>query len=204
MRKPTEEQFRRDVEKHELQVVRDDGVYRHLHFAQPGTGTMHFDIITYPGYLVYSGDMGCFVFSRLRDMLDFFRDKSGKDDRLFINLNYWAEKLQATDRPDGHCKYDPEKFERRVREWLDENDASDDLREAIDDEVLSAADDGETRARDALYSFEHDGEKPFGDSWEWEFDEYTFRFIWCCYALAWAVRKYDSQRSPHTTHEGTT
>lgn len=199
MRQPTEEMFLRDVEKHELQVVHDDGVHRHLHFAQPGTGVMHFDIITYPGHLVYSGDMGCFVFSRLRDMLEFFRERPGKDDRLYINLSYWAEKLQATDRPDGHCKFDPETFERRVKGWLDDNDASDELREAVDDEVLSVAHDGETRARDALYSFEYDGKEPFADSWEWDFDEYTFRFIWCCYALAWAVRKYDAQRSPQTT-----
>ena len=46
-------------------VLRDDGVYRHIRFKKPGTGCMHFDLVTWPGYLCYSGDMGCYVFCRL-------------------------------------------------------------------------------------------------------------------------------------------
>ena len=34
--------------------------------AKNADGT--FDIVTWPGYLCYSGDMGCFVFTRLPDM----------------------------------------------------------------------------------------------------------------------------------------
>jgi hypothetical protein len=136
--------------------------------------------------------MGCYVFSRLRDMFEFFR---GKDEGpLRINEGYWAEKLEATDKPDGHRKYSPEAFTAYVNEWLDEREADKDLRKIVADEVLSYADEHEVRARDAMTGFEHEGRHPFQDSWECSFSEYTLRFTRCCYALAWAVRQYDAAK----------
>ncbi len=70
---PTEQSFLEAVAKHEMHVLHEDGLYRHIRFKKPGTSCMHFDLITYPGYLVYSGDMGCYVFSRLPDMFELFR-----------------------------------------------------------------------------------------------------------------------------------
>lgn len=67
------ETFTRDIAKHEIEVIRDDGVDRHLRFRRPGTMSMHFDILTWPGYLCYTGDMGSYVFRRTEDMLEFFR-----------------------------------------------------------------------------------------------------------------------------------
>lgn len=57
------EKFAKDVEAHEVQVLMDSGVYRHLRVRRSGTYCMGFDIVTYPGYLCYSGDMGTYVFS---------------------------------------------------------------------------------------------------------------------------------------------
>ena len=73
--------FLRDVAEHEMIVVRDDGVHRHIRFKKPGTSCMHFDLITWPGYLCYTGDMGTYVFSRLTDMFEFFRT-----DREYMRL----------------------------------------------------------------------------------------------------------------------
>lgn len=198
MKHPTEELFLKDVSKHVMTIVRDDGVHRHVRFKQPDSYDMFFDIVTYPHYLVYSGDMGCFVFSRIDDMFQFFRG-SISEGPLRINLGYWAEKLEATDKPDGHHQYDPEALRTHVKEWLAEQEDEDaHLRERIDDEVLGYADDGEARARDALTDFEYKGRHPFQDSWECDFSEYTFRFVWCCYALAWAIRQYDTERAADT------
>lgn len=67
------EQFKRDVQEHALTILRDDGLYRHLRFKRPGTMTCYFDLVTWPGHLAYVGDMGDYVFTRVEDMLTFFR-----------------------------------------------------------------------------------------------------------------------------------
>lgn len=201
---PTEESFLNDVAQHQMTAVHADGVHRHLHFAKPGSGDMHFDIVTWPGYLCYSGDMGSYVFSRCNDMLQFFRGK--EEGPLRINLKYWSEKLDATDRNDGHKEYSADKFREYVADRLkdfqtelaeayeadpDDKSEFDALKEAVDEYVLAYADDGEFQAHQVLDEFEHDDHRWFTDSYEANFDEYTFRFIWCCYALAWAIRVYD-------------
>ena len=94
---PSQEEFQKDVSQHGVTIIRDDGVNRHIRFKRPGTMCMHFDLITWPGYLCYCGDMGTYVFSRLEDMFEFFR--TDRD----INPGYWAEKLQAVDNH-GHGK----------------------------------------------------------------------------------------------------
>jgi hypothetical protein len=194
--KPTEESFLKDTSQHQMHVLRDDGVYRHLRFRQADSSNMFFDIITYPNYLVYSGDMGCYVFSRLYDMFEFFRvrprDEPG---RLHINLSYWAEKLEATDKPDGHHEYSADVFRQHVTEKLDDIEADQDLRDEVQEYVLDYAEDGEVRARDALDQFEHNGRRLFTDTWEWRLTEYTFRFTWCCYALAWGIQQYDATKA---------
>lgn len=123
----TQEQFLKDVATHEMHILHEDGVYRHIRFKRPGTGCMHFDLITYPGYLVYSGDIGCYVFSRLDDMFEFFRSerKYKTGDGLKINLGYWSEKLQATDSNgsspgDGAIEYSECLFRQRVKEAFDD------------------------------------------------------------------------------------
>jgi hypothetical protein len=40
------ERFARETEHHELTVLHDDGLYRHLKFKQPGNSAYWFDLIT--------------------------------------------------------------------------------------------------------------------------------------------------------------
>ena len=57
--------------------------------------------------------------------------------------------------------------------------------------------DGEQAACSAAYDFSHSiGRKNFQfvDLFEHNFKRYTFHFIWCCYALAWGVKKYDEAK----------
>jgi hypothetical protein len=162
--------------------------------------------VTWPGFLAYSGDMGCFVFSRLNDMFGFFRnDKDRKE--LQINPSYWGEKLQAVDRDGyhpGYKEYSPEKFkdlvEDHVKEWIEDyeitGDVLDELYATVKVEVLNFADDGEYKAHEVLrdYSFHLDEEREleFSDTWEWDLKDYTYRYIWCLYAIVWSVQKYDA------------
>lgn len=193
MREPTEAEFLKDVSGHEITVLRDDGLYRHIRLKRPNTGVMRFDLLTWPGYLAFTGDMGTFVFSRVADMFEFFRAGENAGDRLPINLGYWHEKLDAIDRTDGSYKWSQEKFEQQVRARLDEAEASAEVRQAAEDEVIRAP-DGEYDSMRAAIDFKHDG-FTFSDFWETNCHEFTYRFIWCCYAMVWGIRKYDAAKA---------
>jgi hypothetical protein len=205
--------FERDIASHQMQALRDDGVHRHLRFKRPGTMCMHFDIITWPGYLCYTGDMGTYVFHRLEDMFQFFRaDRKRKGVASDINPQYWGEKLQATDRGDGFRRFSAEKFSAAVVShlvgWLRENRGTTtkeerrDLWKAVQSEVLGAYDDsGGYRKQCAANDFSHwvnkaVGNFAFSDFWGTDVEEYTHRFLWCCHALVWAIGVYDAAKEP--------
>ena len=188
----TEKEFLKHVSNHEVTVLREDGVYRHVRFKQPETGNRYFDLITWPGMLCYCGDMGTFVFSRVNDMFTFFRNDP-KSKKLSINLGYWAEKLQASDR-DGAEEFSQETYKKAVRQHLKSFDASREVKRAAKEEILDCPDDNEQDARRVLDDFEHDGFR-FTDMWEYDFKDYTYRFVWACYAITWGIREYDKQRA---------
>jgi len=193
------DQFLDDIANHKMQVIRDDGVNRHLRFSKPGTMCMHFDILTWPGYLCYTGDMGTYVFKRTTDMLEFFRaGRNGKPYR--IDFRYWAQKVEAADKSDGLDAFSAEKFKAEVRDYFDQ--ATEEwsakrkaaLWEAIESDVIGRVeDDGEGAAWVALRDFNHDGFR--FDDWERSCKEYSHRFLWCCHALEWAIRAYDAVKS---------
>lgn len=182
--------FPNDVAAHELTVLHDGGLYRHLRFAQPGTTNLSFSIVTWPGRLCFCGDMGTFVFQRIEDMLEFFRHDAP-------NLGYWAEKCVAQDR-EGVREYDAELLLAKARELADA--ATDELDEAARAEFLDelldqlGAAESEQDARQRLAEFESHGIS-FSDTWELSFEQFTYRFAWCCHALVWAIKVYDAKRA---------
>lgn len=215
----TQELFLRDVAQHKMTVIRDDGVNRHIRFAQPGTGCMHFDLITWPGYLCYTGDMGTYVFQRLNDMFEFFRTDRRVPGKLGINLHYWTEKLVAVDgsRHGGKAKeFDQSKFRRVINEyrvqWMRDAKESGkldaagrrELWDAVDGEVLDQLEDSGDRAIYAAYDFNHDPRATsyrrdgwhFNELFEHDFTEYTHSMVWCCFALAWGIEQYDAAKQP--------
>ena len=218
----TEESFLNDVSKHEMKVLLDNGIYRHLRFKQQGSSNMWFDVVTWPGFLAYTGDMGAFVFARLEDMFEFFRGRPVDDkDKLYINLSYWGEKLEAVDQvgrwDSGYRVFSPDKLkehvEEQIKNWVEDcdetYDSSDEeimadrtefeneLRYAIKEDVYRLLEDGEQEARRAVNDFQCKiGNRTynFSDTWEWECTEYTFRFVWCCYAVAYSIQQYDNSK----------
>ncbi len=215
---PSEEIFLKDVAGHRMNVIREDGLYRHVRFQTPGSWNMGFDLITWPGYLCYCGDMGTYVFRRLDDMFEFFRTDREHKKGLGINLSYWSEKLVAVDggRFKGCAKeFSKARFERVIceyrLEWIRENRERlskaqrRDLWEAVRDDVLYRLDDGEYEVQQAAHDFSHTVDcagrsvKPtirfeFNDLWECDFTDYTYHFVWCCYALAWGIKQYDDSK----------
>jgi hypothetical protein len=35
----------------------------------------------------------------------------------------------------------------------------------------------------------------FSDFWEHDLTEYTYHYIWCCYAIAWGIAEYDKAKA---------
>lgn len=202
-RETTEAQFLRDVAEHVLTIDLDQGLHRRLICKKPGTNVCRFDVITWPGSLCYTGDMGTFVFERTNDMFAFFRSEDGG-----INPGYWAEKVEAVDKTDGLVEFSPDVFREIVREYFltfirdHRSDCTREQRRAlwedIEDRVLGADDHG-VRMFDAANDFEHTVRPGlkfcFVDFWDHNFDEYTYRFLWGCHAIVWAIQQYDAAKA---------
>lgn len=203
--------FMKDTTGHQLEVVKDDGLHRHLRFRRPGTYVYGFDVVTWPGHLAISGDMGAAMFSRLPDMFEFFRERTDPDSpaKLHINSGYWAEKCTANDG--AMKKFNNDLFEREVRDHFDSfmqahsefegfEEARDALWDEIGEEVLGHY-DSTHEALVACMDFEPSEDRFPGfsmhDAWEWasSVESYTFHFLWRLYAIAYAVKAYDALKA---------
>ena len=97
----------------QMEIVRDEGLHRHIKFAQPGSGLYRFDLVTWPGHLAISGDVETFVFSREPDMFEFFGGRRSR-----INPTYWAEKVKAG--REQLTSYDEASARQQVLEYFTE------------------------------------------------------------------------------------
>ena len=50
--------FRKNTYAHTLSVLHEDGVYRHLKMAEGDNNFWSWEIVTFPGSLVFRGDIG--------------------------------------------------------------------------------------------------------------------------------------------------
>jgi hypothetical protein len=205
----TAERFAADVAYHQMTVLRDDGLYRHLRFVRvapnPKTGKPErssfywFDLITWPGSLVINGDMGGLMFSRIEDMFEFFRGHR-------VNPQYWAEKLPAVTRVK---EYSFELLAQLVAEHIE--DAAREFPGLAGDvkaEILDAADSGyEAGAHQLLADYRYYADPTdrysdrqpdfeFYDTWEWDLTDWSYQFLWCCHAIVWGIGQYDGNAAP--------
>lgn len=196
IKQPTHNEFLESVANHQMKVIRDSGIYRHIHFSSPDDMNKHFDLITYPDHLVYSGDMGCYVFKRSNDMFRwFYKDELGCPD-----VSYREEKLQASSvYGDGHKVFCSQTFADAIRDEIKEQlsdlgaselgELSSDLIDDLHDKICNSL--GEESAREEVYEFNCDHDQvDLDDSWEVSGELFTGYFIWACYAIEWGVKKY--------------
>lgn len=210
MTKCTEDQFLREVENHEMQILKDDGVYRHLVFSNKGSSIYRFDLITWPGNLTITGDVSTYTFNRVRDMFDFFIMRKNdfnlsKTKELSINPGYWGEKLLSVCKRGGYRKLDPELVENGIREefenWVFEPDLAEELEaDQVKQEVWSKVKDEvlqykgcESDLLEAMHSFKSEYGHEFSDVHENDFKDYTHHYTWSLYAIVWGILKYKSQ-----------
>lgn len=188
------EQFIADVSNHKMAVKMDNGLYRHLLLRQPGNSNMWFEIVTWPGRLTVSGDMGTWTF----------------DGKMRINADYWSEKIeQGVHGGRDEAKvfsedlFKKELLHRLAGYELPPDDLAE-VTEALQDEVLNqdCKYDLLIAARDFKHRFDN---QPPGEKYRYfQFDscdlpsgkEYSYHFLWCLYAIVWAIQQYDAVQVP--------
>lgn len=204
-----EKSFLVNVKNHEMKVLKDDGFYRHIRFRSPRSISYGFEIITWPGYLSIVGDMGDYVFARTHDMFSFFRnrrasswDKPGKT--IFINPDYWAEKIQAVSRHGDFEVFDESKIKRYILRQFYYYCKYDKLakkqrrklKDEIRDDLFDCDLKNEESARDLLYNFSSKYSAiDFDDHSEIPFTRYGTHYGWCLHAIVWGIERYDKAKS---------
>lgn len=196
------EEFLKNVSLHKMQVLRDDGLYRHLRFNKGQSSVCWFDLITWPGNLCITGDMGTYAFSRIEDMFSFFRDERQKEG-ISINPGYWEEKVIAS------CQGETRKWsggafmasvEKRVVEYAEHHGFSDeDLEDLLADVLgdLEGDQDSADISMSSLCSYSRgvDGKSEgLFEDFEADCMEFTYRFLWCCYAIVWGIGEFQSEK----------
>jgi hypothetical protein len=203
----TAERFKRDTADHQMTVLHDDGLYRHVRFRQPRNEIYWFDLITVPGALIFQGDGDSFTFRRTEDMFDFFRTSAWMGEP---NVRYWEEKLTSDSRV---MRYDQELLRKFVDEVAAEatkenpklTRLAQDVRRHVTDELVG----DESLDRAVVEDFKHwineDDEYAvphkqhdwgFPEIWEMSFRDYDWWFLWACHAIVWGIGCYDKKATP--------
>lgn len=199
--------FVADTQHHQMKILHDEGLYRHLAFgcqpipyASPTTGNCAFQLFTAPGTLGISGDMGTYIFARLENMFVFFDSPEGR-----INPDYWSEKVTAQDVHSPVRAFSQQRFREVVlqdyedRKYLFDPATQKHLLHKIRTQVLDAADTyHEVGSRDVLREFVFYDQKPgqprldfdYEQSWEWDFKDFSHHFLWCLEAIVFGIKRY--------------
>jgi hypothetical protein len=211
----SKERFTRETAHHEMTVLHNDGLYRHLHFRNPKNSTYWFDLITVPHALIFRGDGESYVFSRLQDMFRFFGSGIYKDGSLHINPQYWAEKITSHRQYES---YDEEIFKERLMEEVQHHidpaeygdvqpDQADRFRKEVQDmlesEMWSTADLAISMLEDFEFWNDEKDEYRFGsertskpirfeDSYEWvgSCTAYDWWYLWACHGIVWGIQQF--------------
>ncbi len=191
--------FAAATRSHELTVLRDDGQYRHLRFASPDNGFYWFDLVTWPGRLVFTGAMGTFVFATgaAIDPLVAFRYQTGVYPG---NWSRWV--IAGQDQTRG---YSEDVFRRVVADRVAEAaDRFPGLREAVDRDVLASDDynlEYEECAREAVAAFQFTSGQAvfrFEGVDAWDLMDWSWWYLWCCHAILWGIDRYRASQPTRT------
>jgi hypothetical protein len=193
--------FAIDTADHEMTILLDEGLHRHVRFMRPrpGSSSYWYELITVPHALIFRGDYGSLVFSRVEDMFGFFRSNP---DRLTMRISpdYWAEKLTS----DRDCVkvYSRERLEERLAEEFEREEKQfPGIAKAwavyVEDNFYDL--DYEEPAREALRDFEFPvaGQPAvcFEDAWEWDLKDFDHGYLWACHAVVAGIARYDAAKA---------
>lgn len=204
----------RNVAGHEMTILKEDGVYRHIRFKNPGSCNYYFDLLTWPGGLLFRGDIGCYEFERVEDMFSFFHDKKESGS---ISPMYWSEKCRAESRSgDGIWEFKSDPVRDMIysawEEYFDGEDGTDcreaqEIKEIIDEDLQYVDKDSEWQWVSAVYNMDFSNVKTesgsetrfsswnqFMDGFSYAANQFTFQFIICLHAIVWGINKYYKEK----------
>ena len=204
--------FAAETRGHEMTVLFDQGLYRHLRFASPDGSGYRFDLHTSPNRLMFTGAVGTYVFSvyPTEDMFALFRDSSVGDQP---NFGYWKEKLAAWNEP--AIQFSTELFDEHVAKELAQAEeffpgVTEAWGEHTEGVLCDYSTDSEESAREAMAAFEYLPRGQWGEAWRflapytsaWKLDDYDWRYLWACHAALWGIQQYDAEtgRTPVPQH----
>ncbi|ELP5901891.1 hypothetical protein QTV49_003892 [Vibrio vulnificus] len=214
----TTETFIKSIEDIELEVLLDNGIYRHLKFKSPSSTIVDFEVCTYPDHLVFSGDHGCFTFKEKGDLFDFFRRDvvlSGTPS-IPTHDDYWTSKVISESTIVGgihetNTNVISATLEQFVESAISDGltfwestdqgnyDDYDDFISSVKDELEDAISSVDVNSFDWLNLIEFESEivsglKPFS---EISYDcgkELTPQFQYCCKAIVWGIHAFEEKK----------
>ena len=196
--KQIHERFLKDTKNHGMEILKDDGVYRHIKYSGEH-GAYWYTLTTWPGHLCISGDMGTCVFARVEDMFEFFiMNDSDWNKPNVINPGYWEEKVLSISKfGDGIKEFCKEAFEQFVYQKVREHFKDDDMQmqdcmEEVEADVLCDMHDNHPQVLfEKLQSFSYKDFCYDVHSWP-NFYRYTHYYIWLCYAIVQGITIYNA------------
>lgn len=208
-----EERFASEADGATMTVVKDDGVHRHLSFQFPKASWGPCEVVTWPGALTLRGGLGCWSFTRVEDMFEFFRPSRNV---TRVNPTYWVQKLVPGSGSEVK-EYDEDRARAYVRQAVAEAGKRYEhiTPEYADDWLFSdwcGADysteaglmrtlgrfEGRADADRSTSSLLNDGaasEFAFPVH-EWDLYRYSDWFLLACVVLPWTIEQYDAALVP--------
>ena len=184
------ESIARNMAKHVVSCLHREGTYRHYRCKIPGTENYYFDIITWPGYLCFAGDLGEYVFSRERDMIAFMGRVCGSDP---IDYRYAAEKCRAS--RGELMEFSEQRFRERLIERLDES-----LDDVTRQKIRTIRDEWDE------YQDPNGAIRAMHESGLWDGCDlptcktYTFQFVLCIHCIRWFCERLASGTVVEAAH----
>lgn len=196
--------FARETATHEMTILHDDGLYRHLRFeGSSDIGHDWWSLTTWPHKLVVNGSVGTYVFSVVptKDMFELIRQSSWGGP----NFDYWAEKVVAAG--ESVVGFSSELFEQRVAEYLAKAEPYWPGVTAAWESVVGGFwtnydTSTEEGARHAMseFTFRPEGTATadafvFRGTGDWDLQAHDWRYMWSCHAAVEGIRRYDLHRA---------
>lgn len=189
-------EFAANTAKHELEVLHDDGLYRHLRMREPGTGIWHWDVVTWPGHLATSGDIADgFTFTTHHDdedMLWFFdvsRYDRFTDGAPYIKPDYWSEKLNRNQQ-ELATEYSPDEVRSYVDTTVCEGIADGVIDTDIAEDLFTSFGWVDAKDESAVWNWLSEFQEYLTDWPEGDLTRYRSQFLYACYAIATTIETY--------------
>jgi hypothetical protein len=169
---------------HAVTVEHEHGLYRHYRCGKPDSSVYAFHVVTFPGRVIVSGDVGDMAWSRCPDMLEWAAG-------AIQSIGYFADKTWGSLRvkewsPEVATAAVEEEYADRLHDLDDEQDAHKFLAKCRDvrADLLLAIENGYHAFTEAYY-----GSAWYGGDFP-GVEDYTAEFLWCREALEWFLAWY--------------